>query len=67
MEDGWLGGSASLRPGGTGARGVCRRLHYVPAIIPWLLYPSLDVLNAIAGVALLGSFVPPCVETARHT
>jgi len=32
------------------------RLHYVPAIIPWLLYPSLDVLNAIAGVALLGSF-----------
>mmetsp|Transcript_130681 Transcript_130681/g.378055 ORF Transcript_130681/g.378055 Transcript_130681/m.378055 type:complete len:263 (-) Transcript_130681:46-834(-) len=32
------------------------RLHYIPAILPWLLYASMDVLNAIAGITLLGTF-----------
>jgi len=33
------------------------RLHYLPAVIPWLLYPSMDVVNAAAGILLLTSFV----------
>lgn len=31
-------------------------LHYVPAILPWLIYPTLDILNACLGAAMLGSF-----------
>lgn len=28
-------------------------LHYMPAQLPWIIYPSLDVINAIMGMGLL--------------
>eukprot|EP00434_Breviolum_minutum_P007436 symbB.v1.2.006560.t1/scaffold391.1/size216359/15 len=32
------------------------QLHYSPNVLPWLLYPTMDVVSACAGVAVLASF-----------
>jgi len=32
-------------------------LHYVPVVLPWIIFPCLDVVNACLGFALLGAFM----------
>eukprot|EP00933_Yihiella_yeosuensis_P037564 TRINITY_DN31557_c0_g1_i1.p1 TRINITY_DN31557_c0_g1~~TRINITY_DN31557_c0_g1_i1.p1 ORF type:complete len:265 (-),score=8.44 TRINITY_DN31557_c0_g1_i1:172-966(-) len=32
-------------------------LHYQPTVLPWFIYPTVDVINAIIGVLVLYSFV----------
>ncbi|CAJ1338436.1 unnamed protein product [Effrenium voratum] len=32
-------------------------LHYVPNVLPWFIYPTIDVVSSCIGVALLLSFV----------
>lgn len=33
------------------------KLHYIPAVMPWILYPAMDVFNAFAGIGLMLTFV----------
>jgi len=32
-------------------------LHYAPAVLPWIIYPTIDVFNACAGGLLLFTFL----------
>lgn len=31
-------------------------LHFIPAVMPWIIFPTLDVINALAGATLLFCF-----------
>lgn len=33
------------------------RLHYLPTVLPWIMYVMMDVINAFLGAALFASFV----------
>mmetsp|Transcript_13335 Transcript_13335/g.38301 ORF Transcript_13335/g.38301 Transcript_13335/m.38301 type:complete len:263 (+) Transcript_13335:102-890(+) len=39
------------------------RLHYLPAMLPWVMYAFLDMFNVMAGVGLLATFVLQFFDT----
>lgn len=43
-------------------------LHYTPAVLPWQLFTAIDIVNALAGVVVLASFLTiyyPSYEKAK--
>lgn len=47
----------------TGGLSHFLNIHYTPAVLPWFIYPTIDVVNALMGALLLGALLTVCSST----